>query len=194
MDRSAAFVLLIALLPLLMLLSLCTAAVFGSFVFTQLRIGYGERTFRILKLQTMYGDRENLLSEEQRIPPFGRFLRRTGLDELPQLLNVLMGQMSFVGPRPLLPEYLSLYSEEQRKRHTVKPGITGWAQVNGRNSLNWEELFLLDIEYTEKQSFGFDQRILWITLRKLFAKPEEGENRIREPFSGKQNETFKPEK
>ncbi len=110
----------------------------------------------------------NLLPDAERLTPVGKFVRKTSLDELPQLLNVLKGDMSFVGPRPLLPEYLPLYNEQQRKRHKVKPGITGWAQVNGRNAISWEQKFALDVWYVERQSFLLDLKILLLTVKKVF--------------------------
>ncbi len=110
----------------------------------------------------------NLLPDAKRLTAVGKFVRKTSLDELPQLLNVVKGDMSFVGPRPLLPEYLPLYNDEQRKRHDVKPGITGWAQVNGRNAISWQQKFALDVWYVNHQSFTLDLKILFLTLKKVF--------------------------
>jgi len=112
--------------------------------------------------------RGNLLPDAERLTTIGKFVRKTSLDELPQLINVLKGDMSFVGPRPLLPEYLPLYNEEQKKRHNVKPGITGWAQVNGRNAISWEQKFDLDVWYVQHQSFSLDLKILFLTVKKVF--------------------------
>lgn len=143
----------------------------GKPFFYQRRPGKGERIFTILKFRTMNDRRDTagkLLPDAQRLTAVGSFVRKTSLDELPQLLNVLKGDMSFVGPRPLLPEYLPLYNETQRKRHNVKPGITGWAQVNGRNAISWEQKFEYDVWYVEHQSFGLDLRILFKTVKKVF--------------------------
>lgn len=137
-------------------------------MFCQQRPGLYGKPFILYKFRTMLnGDGQ---SDEQRLTPLGRFLRKYSLDEFPQLLNVLKGDMSLVGPRPLLMEYLSLYSEEQYIRHHVKPGITGWAQVNGRNAISWEEKFLLDVWYVKNQSFFLDMKILAKTLIKVVKK------------------------
>lgn len=128
-----------------------------------------------------------LLPDFERITPLGKTIRKLSLDELPQLWNVVLGEMSFVGPRPLLPEYLPLYSEEQNKRHQVKPGITGWAQVNGRNALSWQEKFKLDVYYRENQSFFLDLKILIKTVGKVILPKDinAGEQLTMEPFNGK---------
>lgn len=141
--------------------------------FVQQRIGYKNQPFYIIKFKTMRDLRDvqgNLLPDEQRVTRFGKFLRKTSLDELPQLINILKGEMRLVGPRPLLPEYLPLYTPQQLKRHNVKPGITGWAQINGRNALTWKEKFELDIWYVENRSFWLDLKILWFTFLKIFIK------------------------
>lgn len=138
--------------------------------FRQERPGRGGKIFRMFKLRTMTearGKDGNLLPDAERMTRFGNFLRRTSLDELPELFNVLKGDMSLVGPRPLLVKYLPLYSPEQARRHLVRPGITGWAQVNGRNAISWEEKFALDIWYVDHYSFFVDMKILLITLRKV---------------------------
>lgn len=138
--------------------------------FRQERPGRGGKVFRMFKLRTMTearGKDGNLLPDAERMTRFGSFLRRTSLDELPELFNVLKGDMSLVGPRPLLVKYLPLYSPEQARRHLVRPGITGWAQVNGRNAISWEEKFALDIWYVDHYSFFVDMKILLITLRKV---------------------------
>ncbi len=127
----------------------------------------------MIKFRTMTDARSEdgqLLSDEERLGSFGRFLRTTSLDELPELWNVLKGDMSLVGPRPLLMEYIPLYSPEQARRHDVRPGITGWAQVNGRNALSWEEKFRLDVWYVDHRSLWLDLRILWLTVRKVLAR------------------------
>jgi sugar transferase EpsL len=136
-------------------------------IFGQERPGLNGRPFRIVKFRSMTDARDangNLLPDAARLPPFGRFLRATSLDELPELWNVLVGDMSFVGPRPLLMEYLPLYTAVQMRRHEVRPGITGWAQVNGRNALTWERKFELDVWYVDHLSLALDLRILWATV------------------------------
>lgn len=141
--------------------------------FTQLRPGLRGKPFRIVKFRTMtnaLGSEGNPLPDIVRLTPFGRFLRSTSLDELPELWNVLKGDMSLVGPRPLLMEYLPLYTREQVRRHDVRPGITGWAQVNGRNAISWEEKFALDIWYVEHQSLSLDLRILLLTLGRVLKR------------------------
>ncbi len=139
----------------------------GRAFFRQRRAGQNGRLFTMVKFRTMHDARGAdgaLLPDNQRLPPFGRFLRSTSIDELPELWNVLRGDMSLVGPRPLLPEYLPLYSAEQARRHLVTPGVTGWAQVNGRNALTWDEKFALDVWYVDHHSIGLDIRILLLTL------------------------------
>ena len=145
----------------------------GNPIFSQVRIGKDDRSFKILKFKTMSDDRDddgNLLSDELRLSKFGSLLRKLSLDELPQLFNVLKGDMSFVGPRPLLPEYLPLYNAEQLRRHEVVPGITGWAQVNGRNGITWERKFELDIWYIDNYSLILDFKILVLTVKKVFQR------------------------
>ena len=145
----------------------------GKPVFYQLRPGKGERIFRIIKFKTM-NDRcdanGQLLPDAERLTKIGAFVRKTSLDEIPQLLNVLKGDMSVIGPRPLLPQYLPLYNETQKRRHEVKPGITGWAQVNGRNAISWEKKFELDVWYVDHQSFVLDLKILFLTVKKVFIR------------------------
>lgn len=158
------------LLPLLLLL---TAAIYatmgGPALFRQRRPGLRGEPFECLKFRTM-DDRRNekglLLPDEARLTTLGKFLRRTSIDELPQLVNVLRGEMSFVGPRPLLMEYLDLYTGEQMRRHEAKPGITGWAQINGRNAITWEKRFQLDVWYVDNQSFFLDMKIILLTIAK----------------------------
>lgn len=138
--------------------------------FVQERVGRNDRVFKIFKFKTMNNKRDeqgNLLPDEVRLTHVGRFVRKTSLDEIPQLINVLKGDMSIVGPRPLLVSYLAFYDEEQKKRHLVKPGITGWVGVNGRNALSWEEKFKLDVWYVEHQSFLLDLKILFKTVKKV---------------------------
>lgn len=142
-------------------------------LFTQVRPGLYGRPFRMVKFRTMTDACDAsgaLLPDAQRLTPFGRFLRASSLDELPELWNVLRGEMSLVGPRPLLMEYLPLYSPEQARRHEVRPGITGWAQVNGRNAISWADKFALDVWYVDHRSLWLDVRILWLTVRKVLVR------------------------
>jgi len=166
--------LLVSLSPLLILLALLVRAKLGSPVlFRQTRPGKDAEPFRMLKFRTMTDTRGPdgaLLPDAERLTPFGRFLRSSSLDELPELWNVLKGDMSLVGPRPLLMEYLSLYSPEQARRHEVRPGVTGWAQVNGRNAISWEEKFALDVWYVDNVSFGLDLKILLMTVGKVLRR------------------------
>lgn len=143
--------------------------------FTQQRPGYKGKPFYIKKLRTMTNETDSngvLLPNEERITKAGKVIRKLSLDELPQLINVLKGEMSFVGPRPLLMDYLPLYNEEQARRHNVRPGITGWAQVNGRNNISWEERFKLDVWYVDNQSLLLDIRILFLTFLKVFKRAD----------------------
>lgn len=162
------------LFPLLGVLTVLVRFKLGAPVFfRQLRPGKHGKPFNMYKFRTMTDQRDsegNLLPDNARLTGFGRFLRSTSLDELPELINVLKGEMSLVGPRPLLMEYLPLYSLEQARRHSVLPGITGWAQVNGRNAISWEEKFKLDIWYVDHRSFRLDLKILWLTIRKVFIR------------------------
>ncbi len=165
---------LVLLSPLLAILALLVWVFQGRpILFRQQRPGYKGRPFIIYKFRTMNDRRDangNLLPDAERLTPFGRFLRSTSLDDLPQLINVLRGEMSLVGPRPLLMQYLERYSPEQMRRHDVLPGITGWAQVNGRNALSWEEKFRLDVWYVDHWSFWLDMRILFMTLWKVLKR------------------------
>jgi lipopolysaccharide/colanic/teichoic acid biosynthesis glycosyltransferase len=162
--------------PLLGLTALLARSKLGSPVlFRQARPGLGGKPFKLLKLRTMTearGDQGLFLPDEQRLTPFGSWLRTTSLDELPELFNVLRGEMSLVGPRPLLMQYLSRYTTEQARRHEVRPGITGWAQVNGRNSINWDDKFRLDVWYVDHQSLWLDIKILWMTARNVLARKD----------------------
>jgi len=158
-------------------------------LFRQTRPGLDGRPFEMLKFRTMLDARDakgHLLPDEQRVTPFGQFLRSTSIDELPELLNVLKGDMSLVGPRPLLMEYLPLYSEEQKRRHEVRPGITGWAQINGRNAISWQKKFELDVWYVDNQSFWLDLKILFLTFWKVVKRSDinqEGKATV-EAFNG----------
>jgi len=174
MDILVASIVLIALSPIILLSLLIQWVEIGSSpVFIQRRPGKNEVPFNIIKLKTMNEKRDskgNLLPDKDRITRFGKFFRSESIDELPQLFNVLRGDMSFVGPRPLLMEYLNLYNDEQRRRHNVRPGITGLAQVNGRNAISWEKKFRLDILYSEQQSLFLDCKILVLTLKKVLLR------------------------
>jgi sugar transferase EpsL len=174
-DLVLSLFLLLLLSPLIAFVALIVRVWLGSPVlFRQLRPGLHGRPFEIYKFRTMTDQLDTAgeqLPDADRLTPFGRLLRRSSLDELPQLFNVLKGDLSFVGPRPLLMEYLPLYSAEQARRHEVRPGITGWAQVNGRNALSWEERFRLDVWYVDHRSFWLDMKILWLTLLRV-VRPE----------------------
>ncbi len=162
--------LLVLAVPLLALIWQVRRKLGSPVFFTQVRPGLHGRPFKMVKFRTMTDERDpdgHLLSDAVRLTPFGRWLRATSLDELPELWNVLKGNMSLVGPRPLLMEYLPLYTPEQTRRHEVSPGITGWAQVNGRNSISWEDKFELDVWYVEHRSLWLDIKILWLTVRKV---------------------------
>jgi len=167
---------LMALLVPLLLLTLLVRIKLGSPVlFRQVRPGLHGKPFVMVKFRTMTDTRDcsgNLLADAERLPPFGRWLRATSLDELPELWNVLRGDMSLVGPRPLLMEYLPLYTDHQVRRHEVRPGVTGWAQVNGRNAISWEEKFALDVWYVDNRSFWLDIKILWLTVKKVLVRDD----------------------
>jgi sugar transferase EpsL len=174
LDLLIIFPALIALAPMLVFIAILVRLKLGSPVlFRQQRPGLRGQPFTIYKFRTMTERRDesgNLLSDSDRLTPFGEFMRSTSLDELPEFLNVLKGAMSLVGPRPLLMQYLDLYTQEQARRHEVKPGITGWAQVNGRNALTWEDKFNLDIWYVENHSFLLDLRIIGLTVWKILKR------------------------
>ena len=163
--------------PILIILIIAGAiAMKGNPFFTQLRPGKinkktgKEKIFRLIKFRTMSNAKDengNLLPDDKRLNKYGQLLRKTSLDELPELLNILKGDMAIVGPRPLLVRYLPYYTEEERKRHTVRPGMTGWAQVNGRNFISWEETFELDVDYVNKITFGRDIKIIFLTVKKV---------------------------
>ena len=146
----------------------------GAF-FTQERPGKDGKIFKVIKYKTMTDERDaegNLLPDSERLTKVGRFVRSTSIDELPQLINVLKGDMSLIGPRPLLPQYLSLYSAEQARRHEVRPGITGWAQCHGRNTITWTEKFKLDVWYVDNISFATDLKVLFITIKKVLCRED----------------------
>lgn len=161
----------------------------GKIFYYQTRIGFNENSFEIIKFKTMSDKRDTggqLLPDTERITRVGEWIRQLSLDELPQLINVLKGEMSLVGPRPLLPKYVPLYSERQHHRHDVKPGITGWAQINGRNSISWTQKFEHDLYYVEHQSLYLDLKILWLTFIKVLQREgvNQSEMRPMQPFDG----------
>lgn len=163
----------ISVLPALVVAFLVRMKLGSPVLFHQRRPGRGGRIFTMYKFRTMTDGRDadgKLLPDAHRLPPFGRWLRASSLDELPELINVIKGDMSLVGPRPLLPEYLPLYSPEQARRHDVRPGITGWAQVNGRNAISWEEKFYYDVWYVDNQSLLLDLKILFMTLARVLRR------------------------
>ena len=190
-DFIIALVGLICLSPIFILVTIgLYFANQGKPFFFQARPGLNERIFNIIKFKTMNDKKDaqgNLLSDAERLTPIGAFVRKTSLDEIPQLINVLKGDMSIIGPRPLLPQYLPLYNERQKMRHQVRPGITGWAQVNGRNAISWSKKFELDAWYVEHLSFVTDFKVFFITFKKVFKSEgisAEGQATI-EPFNGK---------
>lgn len=176
LDVLLSLLAIIILLPLLIILYFLVKSKLGSpVIFTQNRPGINEKIFKLYKFRSMTDKKDksgNLLPDDQRLTSFGRKLRSTSLDELPELFNILKGDMSIVGPRPLLVEYLPFYKDEERKRHYVTPGLTGWAQVNGRNASSWEEKFEKDIYYVNNLSFLLDLKIVLMTLFKVFKKSD----------------------
>lgn len=189
-DTVISALLLITTLPILLITSIAIVIkIDNPVLFKQTRPGKNEKPFQILKFRTMTDERDTngeLLPDDKRMTKTGNFIRKTSIDELPQLINVLKGDLSLVGPRPLLMEYLPLYTEEQKKRHLVKPGITGWAQVNGRNAISWEEKFKLDVWYVENQSFKLDIYILYKTFYNVIKRKDiSASNHVTiEPFKG----------
>ena len=175
-DSLLIFLSLPLLLPLYLVVARLVRSKLGSPVlFRQVRPGKDAQPFVMIKFRTMTDERDEngiLLSDKVRLTGFGKFLRSTSLDELPGLWNVLKGDMSLVGPRPLLVEYLPLYSTKQARRHEIKPGVTGWAQVNGRNTISWEEKFDLDVWYVDNQSIWLDIKILWLTVQKVINRSD----------------------
>ena len=191
LDFSLSFIGFICLFPLFFLVMVGLFFVNdGKPFFYQLRPGKNGKIFKIIKFKTMNDKRDsngNLLPDAKRLTKIGLFVRKTSLDEIPQLLNVIKGDMSLVGPRPLLPEYLALYSETQRRRHEIKPGITGWAQVNGRNAISWTKKFEYDVWYVDHISFLLDLKIILLTIKKVFIREgisQEGHATV-ENFNGK---------
>ncbi len=190
-DFIIVFCVLMVIWPILLVISiwLYFANKGAGVFFTQERPGKCGKIFRVIKFKTMTDERNEdgiLLPDEKRLTKLGKFIRSTSIDELPQLINVLKGDMSLIGPRPLLPQYLPLYSEEQAHRHEVRPGITGWAQVNGRNAISWTKKFELDVWYVNHCSFLLDLKIVFLTIKKVFVR--EGINSTTsvtmEPFTG----------
>ncbi len=175
-DILISFIIFVIVFPVLMIVSLFLFfANSGNPFFFQLRPGKKGQLFKIIKFKTMNDKKDskgNLLTDAHRLTKIGKFVRKTSIDELPQLINVLKGDMSLIGPRPLLPEYLTLYNELQKKRHEVKPGITGWAQINGRNTISWEQKFEYDVWYVENISFKLDCKILFCTLKKVIIRKD----------------------
>ncbi|MCM3511386.1 sugar transferase [Carnobacterium inhibens] len=175
-DILFSVILIIILSPVMVVTYILVMIFLGlPVIFKQERPGLNEKIFLIYKFKTMNSNKDIngiLLPDDTRLTTFGKIIRRLSLDELPQFFNVLKGDMSFIGPRPLLNEYLVLYNEEQRKRHNVRPGITGWAQVNGRNSISWEEKFKLDEYYTENISLVLDIKIVWLTIMKILKRSD----------------------
>jgi lipopolysaccharide/colanic/teichoic acid biosynthesis glycosyltransferase len=170
---AASLALLLLAFPLLALAWLIRRKLGSPVLFRQVRPGLHGKPFTMVKFRTMtvdLGPDGTLLPDVQRLTPFGRFLRASSLDELPELWNVLKGDMSLVGPRPLLMEYLPLYTPEQARRHAMRPGITGWAQVNGRNAISWEDKFKLDVWYVDNQSLWLDIKVLWLTVKEVLAR------------------------
>lgn len=193
-DFIVALCALLTLLPVIIVVAVLIRFKLGSpILFTQDRPGLNGKIFKMMKFRTMLDGKDkygNLLPDNERMTKFGAFLRSTSLDELPGLFNVLKGDMSLVGPRPLLVQYLPLYSAEQARRHNVRPGITGWAQVNGRNAISWEQKFKLDVWYVDNQSFLLDLKILLLTVKKVFVREgisADGHVTI-EPFKGSNND------
>ncbi|PRD09370.1 sugar transferase [Bacillus sp. MYb56] len=192
-DLFVSLSLLVFLLPLIIIVAVLVRIKLGSpIIFKQQRPGLHGVPFFLYKFRTMNDEKDsegNVLPDDVRFTRFGGFLRKYSLDELPQLFNVIKGDLSLVGPRPLLMEYLELYTEEQAKRHNVRPGITGWAQVNGRNAISWEEKFDFDVWYAKKRTFWFDMKILLLTAKKVFKS--EGINQVGhvtvEKFNGTKN-------
>lgn len=190
LDFFTALVAVLILSPLLLIITLVLAiSNQGQPFFFQQRPGKDERLFKIIKFKTMNDKKDkdgNLLPDVERITPVGKFIRKASLDELLQLINVIKGDMSIVGPRPLLVKYLPLYNEEQARRHRVRPGITGWAQVNGRNAISWEQKFALDVWYVDHISLATDFKILLLTVKKVFRQEgiSASENNTMPTFTG----------
>lgn len=194
LDILLSLIALIILSPLLLVISILVYFKLGSPIFfIQERPGKDEKIFNLIKFRTMTDKKDGdgkLLLDSVRLTSFGKFLRASSLDELPELWNILKGDMSIVGPRPLLVQYLPLYNQEQKKRHNVRPGLTGYAQVNGRNELKWPDRFKLDVEYVKKYNFILDLKIILLTIKKVFIREgiSSETSQTMEPFKGNLNE------
>lgn len=192
MDFILSLCAIIILSPILLIVAVLVRIKLGSpVIFKQKRPGLNEKIFTMYKFRTMTDEQDEdgvLLPDNIRLTKFGIFLRSTSLDELPELLNILKGDMSLVGPRPLLIQYLPLYNEIQKRRHEVRPGLTGWAQVNGRNAINWEQKFIFDIEYISNISFLVDIKIFWLTVHKVLKRDDikSDNSATMEPFTGQE--------
>lgn len=194
LDFIIVFCVLLLIWPILLIITLWLHFAnkgAGAF-FYQERPGKGGRIFKVVKFKTMTDDRDkngNLLPDKERLTPIGRFIRSTSIDELPQLINVLKGDMALIGPRPLLVKYLPLYNEFQQRRHEVRPGISGWAQVNGRNAISWEDKFNYDVWYVDHLSFWLDLKIIFLTIKKVFVREgiSSDTSATMEPFRGNKN-------
>jgi len=189
LDKFLALILITILLPIFLIIYLYVYfAISKKVIFSQYRPGLDQKLFKLYKFKTMSDDTDKagaLLQDDLRLNTYGQFLRKSSLDELPELFNILLGQMSFIGPRPLLEEYLSLYSDEQQRRHSVKPGLSGLAQVNGRNKLSWDEKLKLDTEYAKNLSFSMDIIIFFKTIVQIFKSDEVDHNgKIMSKFKG----------
>src|SRR5690625_657014 len=190
LDIILSLIALVVLSPVLLVIALLIRINLGSpVIFSQDRPGKDGKIFKLYKFRSMTDERDELgelLPDSERLPKFGQILRSTSLDELPELWNILKGDMSIVGPRPLLTQYLTLYNKEQKRRHEVRPGLTGYAQINGRNSLNWEDRFKYDAEYVKKVSFVMDLKIILLTVKKVFIKEgiSSETSQTMEPFKG----------
>lgn len=186
LDFTAAVILFICLLPVFAAIAIAVRINMGSpVIFSQPRPGKNEKIFRVMKFRTMTSEKDergNLLPDNRRLTKLGAFLRKTSLDEIPQLLNVIKGDMSFIGPRPLVVEYLPYYTEEEKLRHSVRPGITGLAQINGRNNITWEEKFSYDIKYAKNISFWMDVKIAFLTLVKVLKRSDVQVSNTEEPL------------
>lgn len=188
-DFVVALLGILILLPVFLIFSFLLYCFQKSIFFSQDRPGLNGKVFKLIKFKTMSDKRDTegkLLPDAERLTPVGKFVRSTSLDELPQLFNVLKGDMSLVGPRPLLEKYIPLYSPEQFRRHEVQPGITGWAQVNGRNAISWEKKFELDVWYVDNVSFLLDMKIVFLTIKKVFLRENinNSEAATMKPFTG----------
>lgn len=194
MDFILSLISIIALSPILLVVAILVKVKLGGPVlFKQKRPGLNERIFTMYKFRTMTNERDQngeLLPDSVRLTKFGRFLRSTSLDELPELFNILKGDMSIIGPRPLLVQYLPLYNDHQKRRHKVRPGLSGLAQVSGRNAISWEDKFNLDVKYVNNVSFIEDWKIIFLTIKKVFAREDinSGTTATMEPFKGIQKE------